>query len=248
MKLKTMALVSCPECQHEVSSLALACPQCAYPQPGKQGTSEEKLQACLECGGVVSKKAKFCPHCGISCINASENTPVIAESKDESWLCPHCGIPYTRKVRIPAGPIPNTETRETDHQEPQINEEQEIRKPSGSLPRAENQQSIDQKPHVADEQEMSFLHKMGAAAPPPPGRHPSPLWFPSSPPQNLGSSPSRQRKKGFIVVGIALVLLIVLSIMLWVVGEPNGTNPLDVLGISTWSMNTEPPIVPEGTR
>ncbi len=251
MKLNTMALVSCPECQHEVSDLALACPQCAYPYPGKHGVSEEKLQACTECGGVISKKAQLCPHCGISCANASENTPVREESKVESWLCTHCGTPYTRKVRMPTERIPHAETQPSEHQEPPVNEEQDIRKPTEPIPHEENHKPNTPKPPVAEEQEMSFLQKMGSAAPSasrhPAGRHASPLWFPSSPSQAQASSSSRSRKKVAIIVGIVFVLLIALSIMMWVFGEPNGTNPLDIFSIPAWSMTNEPPTVPQGT-
>ena len=245
-----MALVSCPECQHEVSDLALACPQCAYPYPGKHGASEKKLQTCTECGGVISKKAQSCPHCGISCANASESTPVREESKEESWLCTHCGTPYTRKIHIPARPIPHAETQQAEHQDPPVNEEQEIRKPTEPIPRVENQKTNTQKPPVAEEQEMSFLQKMGSASPSasrhPAGRHASPLWFPSSPSQNQASSSSRSRKKFTIIVGIVIVLLIFLSILMWFFGEPNGTNPFDSLSIPAWSMNNEPPTVPQG--
>lgn len=32
-----MALISCPECQHQVSTKAAACPQCGYPIAEKSG-------------------------------------------------------------------------------------------------------------------------------------------------------------------------------------------------------------------
>ncbi len=252
MKLNTMALVSCPECQHEVSALALACPQCAYPYPGKHGASEKKLQTCTECGGVISKKAESCPHCGISCANASESTPVREETKEESWLCTHCGTPYTRKVRIPARSIPHAETQQYDHHDPPVIEEQEIRKTIEPILRAENQKTNTLQPPVAEKQDMSFLQKMDSASllasRHPAGRHASPLWLPSSPSQDQTSSSSRPRKKFTIIMGIilVLVLLIALSIILWGIWEPNGTNLLDVFGIPTWSMNNESPTVPQG--
>ncbi len=250
MKLNTMALVSCPECQHEVSALALACPQCAYPYPGKRGVSEEKLQHCSECGGVISKKAQSCPHCGISCTDASGSSPVREESKEESWLCPHCGTPYTRKVRTPTAPILHAETPQADHQESPVNEEQEIRKPTDPIPRVKNQNTHTPKPPNAEEQEMSFLQKMGSAAPSasrqPAGRHASPLWFPSSPSQDQGSSSSSlTRKKAPIITGIVIVFLIVLSIIMWFFLEPNGANPFDGLSIPAWSMNNDSPTVPQ---
>ncbi len=243
-----MALVSCPECQHEVSDFALACPQCAYPYPGKPGASEEKLQTCTECGGVISKKAQSCPHCGISCADASQSSPVREESKEESWLCPHCGTPYTRKVRTPTAPILHAETPQADHQESPVNEEQEIRKPTDPIPRVENQNTHTPKPPNAEEQEMSFLQKMGSAAPAPnrhpAGRHASPLWFPSSPSQDQVSS-SHPRKKFTILLGIVTMLLIFLAITMWVLGEANGTNPFDSLSLPAWSMNNEPPAMPQ---
>ncbi len=249
MKLNAMALVSCPECQHEVSDLALACPQCAYPYPGKRGVSEEKLQHCSECGGVISKKAQSCPHCGISCASASESPPVREESKEERWLCTHCGTPYTRKVRIPAEPIPHAENQRIDPQGPPMNAEEEIQKPTEPSPPAERQQFDARKPSVTEEQEMSFLQKMGSAAPAvsrhPASRHASPLWFPSSPSQDQGSSSFRPRKKVTMIVGIVIALLIFLSIFMWVLLEPNGTNPFDGLSIPAWSMNHESPTLPQ---
>ncbi len=250
MKLNTMALVSCPECQHEVSDLALACPQCAYPYPGKRGVSEEKLHHCSECGGVISKKAQSCPHCGISCASTSESPPVLEEFKEERWLCTHCGTPYTRKVRIPAGLIPDAETQQIDHQEPPVKAEEEIQKPTEPIPHAENQKTNVPKPPVAEEQEMSFLQQMGSAAPSlsrhPAGRHASPLWFPSSPSQDQGSSSSSlTRKKAPIITGIVIVFLIVLSIIMWFFLEPNGANPFDGLSIPAWSMNNDSPTVPQ---
>ena len=251
MKLNTMALVSCPECQHEVSSLALACPQCAHPYPGKQGVSEEKLQACADCGGVISKRAQLCPHCGVSCTNASENNPVREDFKDESWLCTHCGTPYTRKVRIPAEGIQNAETQRSDHQKLPVTEKQEIRKSSGRTQRAENPQSNDLQPPSTAEQEISFLQKMGAAAPSASrhsaGRHASPLWFPSPPSQDQASVSSGSRKKITIIVGLVIVLLVFLSIFMWVLWEPNGTNPFDGLSISGWSMTNEPATLSQET-
>jgi uncharacterized membrane protein YvbJ len=34
-----MALIPCPECQHQVSTQAAACPQCGYPISEKSGIS-----------------------------------------------------------------------------------------------------------------------------------------------------------------------------------------------------------------
>ena len=267
-----MALVSCPECQHEVSSLAIACPQCAYPHPGQQGVTSEKLHSCMECGGVISKKAQSCPHCGVTCHAATENAPGSESSGDESWLCTHCGTPYTRKASKPAARISQTNDQQSKDQQPPGTQEQDIPKPDAPIAQANNQQSPEQIPPVSQEQEIpklaprpshvekqpsgdhqppisrenevSFLQQMGAAAPAS-GRHHSPLWFPSSPTQNLNSSHSRPRGKITLIVCIVFVLLLALSIFLWVLWEPSGTNPFDMFTIPTQSMTDSVPMEPQ---
>ncbi len=118
MEFNTMALVSCPECQKEVSTHALACPQCALPFPGKQargvGQAGTKLHACHDCGFPVSKQAQTCPHCGVTLEGEQregEQRPLTIKPNfvEETWLCTHCGTPYTRKVRQENGLV-------TDHQ------------------------------------------------------------------------------------------------------------------------------------
>jgi hypothetical protein len=98
-----MALVSCPECQKEVSTHALACPQCALPFPGKQargvGQAGPKLHACPDCGCSVSKRAQTCPHCGVTLMGEQPQPTANGNTIEETWLCTHCGTPYTRKVR-----------------------------------------------------------------------------------------------------------------------------------------------------
>ena len=97
-----MALIPCPECQKEVSTQALACPQCAFPFPGKQGLSEgsqsHTLNSCPGCGFLVSRQARACPHCGQALGELTYQT-VNENISEETWLCPHCGEPYTRKVK-----------------------------------------------------------------------------------------------------------------------------------------------------
>ena len=64
-----MALVPCPECQKEVSTEARACPQCAFPFPGKnvsqEGRPTGRLNTCPQCHRPVSKHVQACPHCGV---------------------------------------------------------------------------------------------------------------------------------------------------------------------------------------
>ena len=97
-----MALVPCPECQKEVSTQALACPQCAFPFPGKQGLTKDlqshTLNSCPGCGFLVSKQARSCPHCGQT-LGEQIHQTVHEHISEETWLCPHCGAPYSRKVK-----------------------------------------------------------------------------------------------------------------------------------------------------
>lgn len=105
-----MALVPCPECQKEVSTEAVACPQCAFPHPGKKSFSSGKIlsasQPCPGCGHSVSKQSSVCQSCGISLVG-ERNGNAVAEVEEgaleETWLCPHCGTPYTRKVKRSGG-------------------------------------------------------------------------------------------------------------------------------------------------
>lgn len=96
-----MALIPCPECKKEVSTQALACPQCAFPFPGKQGLSEgsqpHTLSSCHGCGFLVSKQARSCPHCGQT-LGEQIHQTVHEHISEETWVCPHCSAPYTRKV------------------------------------------------------------------------------------------------------------------------------------------------------
>lgn len=54
-----MALISCPECNAEVSDQAPACPKCGHPiaeQPKKQFTGPPV--DCSNCGGLLKKTAE----------------------------------------------------------------------------------------------------------------------------------------------------------------------------------------------
>ena len=109
-----MPLVQCPECQKEVSSEALSCPQCAFPYPGKKdrvnGNASGTLLACQDCGNPISKHAHACPHCGAPLAAnrdkvenpvspAAEMETEFPEAEEQTWLCPNCGVPYTRRIK-----------------------------------------------------------------------------------------------------------------------------------------------------
>ena len=99
-----MALIHCPECQKEVSSVALACPQCAFPYPGGKDTGngqyEKALRTCPDCKRIISKGVHPCPHCGSPDPEAVEirETPATEEG-EETVICPHCGVSFARGMK-----------------------------------------------------------------------------------------------------------------------------------------------------
>ncbi len=62
-----MALVACPECTKQISTLAAACPHCGYPMQAKAATQNSatapQLRNCPDCGGSGSQR-KDCFCCG----------------------------------------------------------------------------------------------------------------------------------------------------------------------------------------
>jgi len=99
-----MALIHCPECQKEVSSVALACPRCAFPYPGRKDTEnghyEKALKTCPDCKRIISRQVQMCPHCGAPAPEAEENPePLAIEEGEETFMCPHCGVPFTRRPK-----------------------------------------------------------------------------------------------------------------------------------------------------
>lgn len=51
-----MAIIKCPECGHQVSSLAETCPSCGVSIAGN-------ILKCPECGGVMLRAQDICPNC-----------------------------------------------------------------------------------------------------------------------------------------------------------------------------------------
>ena len=62
-----MALVACPECTKQISTLAAACPHCGYPMQGKIVAQIKlpslQLRNCMDCSGS-GKQKEDCPCCG----------------------------------------------------------------------------------------------------------------------------------------------------------------------------------------
>jgi hypothetical protein len=99
-----MALIHCPECQKEVSSVALACPQCAFPYPGRKeagnGHYDKTLRTCPDCQRIISRQVKMCPHCGAPTPEIDEiPEPLVVEESEETIICPHCGEPVKRSLK-----------------------------------------------------------------------------------------------------------------------------------------------------
>ena len=109
-----MALIHCPECQNEVSSVAVACPQCAFPYPGRKesgnGQLATSLRTCPECKRVISKGVSSCPHCGAPGPDSVQIPETLsAEDGEETLTCPHCGVSFSRGPTSTPTPIHSIE-------------------------------------------------------------------------------------------------------------------------------------------
>lgn len=62
-----MAIIKCPECNHEVSDLASHCPFCGVDIAGN-------LVTCPDCGKILLKSTKDCPNCGCDLSILSPNS------------------------------------------------------------------------------------------------------------------------------------------------------------------------------
>ena len=206
-----MPLVKCPECQKDVSTEALACPQCAYPFPGKnggkKGLASTILQSCPDCERPVSKHAKSCPHCGVELLQSQKQLVAAASTVEETWLCTHCGTPYTRKVqRDKPGKSSSVSVASGEHFS-----------------------------EVPDELKPQLNHQ-GHDHSTVGGRHPSPLWqdsnFPKEPPQSR--YPRKNRKS--LLLGVIIVLILTISVAFGALWHWKGLNPLDLLAvIQNWT-------------
>ncbi len=213
-----MALVPCPECQKEVSTQALACPQCAFPHPGKQGLIEDgasdKLHPCPDCGLLISKQANSCPHCGVNKLEEKkplakkEPLPANDDFTEENWLCTNCGTPYTRKVNLKHG-----EVKYESHKAPPLVQ-------SNTKMELSHSQILNEFDTHAPEQDNLL-----------PLRSRSPLWQDSpiekevdfSPPQSPG------KKKTTLILIIVLLVILAVAGSLGALWYFQGISPLDLL-------------------
>ena len=62
-----MAIIKCPECNHEVSNLAPQCPFCGVP-------IVDNIVPCPDCGKIVLKQEHACPNCGCELLPPEQAT------------------------------------------------------------------------------------------------------------------------------------------------------------------------------
>jgi len=204
-----MALVPCPECQKEVSTRAFACPQCAFPFPGKPSSAEGQagatLHPCPDCGCLVSRKAQSCPHCGVVLLKGEQE--LIAKNGnvvEETWLCTHCGTPYTRKVRQEQELMPDCPTVHSARLKNSV--EDPLGQDSGHLKLPSNLASPRRRSQLWQDSSLSPQIDQGIVSP----RYP------------------RSRKKS-LIVGLIIVVLVAASIALGTLWQLQGINPLEAL-------------------
>lgn len=229
-----MPLVQCPECQKDVSSEALSCPQCAFPYPGKKerlnGKSNESLHACGDCGNIISKQAKSCPHCGSPSLHAQEvsvankigiaqessaatklelaqenSDPAKLQISQETWLCPNCGVPFTRR---------KGEKSKSGETRPQ----QLVSTPSGQQVGTEG--SATQIAEARQDLVSAYRQKKE--------KRTSPLWGESQSIREEEPQYPRPRKKWslFFLVMVSVLLVALASFAFW---QLKGLNPLEAL-------------------
>ena len=251
-----MALVPCPECQKEVSTHALACPQCALPFPGKQargvGQAGTKLHACHDCGFPVSKQAQTCPHCGVKLEGEQREgeqrtLPTNQNFVEETWLCTHCGTPYTRKVRqenvlvtdhqvvVPpskAGGSVGRLLEPAPHQEtvvPPSNTGQSVEKPLEPVPEVAPPSHAGQSVERPLGPIPNQVKRGNVSAS---SRRRSHLWQDSSFGEEIESFLPRRyprsRKKS-ILLGLLVFILIAAAVVSGALWQLQGINPLEVL-------------------
>jgi hypothetical protein len=212
METKAMALVSCPECHKEVSTEAWACPQCAFPFPGKKGSQEDRstarLNRCPQCDDPVSQYVQKCPHCGVSLIGEHTLPRNGGEATRETCLCPHCGLSHTRKVPQPV---------------------QERAGIKDAMPSATTGNPL-KTAGIRDSHADTYRNDPAIQA----SKRRSPLWQDPSVPKEVSSPRIRRNNKNSLIVGLILVVIVVMSVAFGAIWQLKGLNPLEA--ILYWGM------------
>jgi hypothetical protein len=206
-----MALVPCPECRKEVSTEAWACPQCAFPFPGKQGAQEGrptvKFNTCPECDVPIATHARACPHCGISFIEGPGHQKRPEEVFQETSLCPHCGSTYIRSTAQtvdPSADVPGTMSSAT-RRNPETTETRESRPDT-----YKNDPALQS------------------------SRRRSPLWQDLSITKAVSSPRYRRSKKQSIIIGLLLLVIVAVSVLFGALWQLKGLTPVEAL--LSWRM------------
>jgi len=227
-----MALIPCPECQKEVSTKAVACPQCALPFPGKAhlstNSSSDQFSTCPDCGSQVSKQAESCHHCGLALQGAWTHQAIFENTIEETWLCPHCGKPYTRQVKRRENAIATPQVAVSSIIQP--NKALQIaEKTTGEDYKDTDIESIleDIRSHSPLWQEDSASE--GVSPSHNPGGSRSPLWQDPSARKDLASAQYPDSRRKSIIVGLIIFVVVAASIALGSIWKLQGINPLEAL-------------------
>lgn len=208
-----MALVPCPECHKEVSTEARACPQCAFPSPGKHALEEERasgLHTCPQCHGLVSPDARTCPYCRVSLAGGHPQQEDNGESIQETLVCPHCRASYIHTRKVPQPVKPETT-------------------PPVKIPSVAPVKRVAPKGSPASHAEP--LRKTTALLGP---RRPSALWQDPSGSQKVHPPRYPRSKKNSILIGLILLVIVTISVVFGAMWQLNGLNPLET--ILSWRM------------
>ena len=206
-----MALIPCPECSREVSSVALACPQCAFPYPGRKdkgnGHYEGALRTCPDCNRIVSRQVQMCPHCGAPAPMGEETPESLSiEEGEETWMCPNCGVPFTRRQKV--------KKLAEDFNSLLSNEEKGIRPQSKPIPENEEGSA---RGGLTGEMALPGGRK----------RKKNPLWEEKGDSYHEWKRHSRPKKRRSTLV--LLMVVILLSVSGWAVWEMQGMSGLEAL-------------------
>lgn len=208
-----MALVPCPECHKEVSTEARACPQCAFPSPGKHALEEERaagLHTCPQCHGLVSPDAPTCPYCRVSLTGGQAQQEDNGESIQETLVCPHCRASYIHTRKIPQ---PVKAGIKSPALTPSVTPGKRL---ATKIPR---------------DSHVEPLRKTTALLGP---RRPSALWQDSSGSQKVAPPRYPRNKRNSILIGLILLVIVTLSVVFGAIWQLNGLSPLET--IFSWGM------------
>ena len=209
-----MALVPCPECHKEVSTEARACPQCAFPSPGKHALEEERasgLHTCPQCHGLVSPDSRTCPYCRVSLAGGLPQQEDNGESFQETLVCPHCRASYIHTRKVPQPPVKSETTS------------------PGTIPPVTSGKRVATK--ASRDNYVEPLRKTTALLGP---RRPSALWQDPSGSPKVPPPRYPRSKKNSILIGLILLVIVTISVVFGAIWQLNGLNPLET--ILSWRM------------